>query len=192
MDKNVLDIFDNEVDVINSRLLDYIRKYILNLKDEYSLTTAEIANILSVKDKEDLKEWLEDEVTVNKVDSRLISIIMLLNGSGITFEDIRYTPPVNRSQLLERTIGNSKGEILGIKINKLLEYMNIENEEDLDNYINEVEEFINETDSKEETLAKKIKKVIEGYMNIRNEEDLTITVEGIDEYSKKRNAKQKE
>ena len=132
----------------NSLIVNFVREYINKTKEFYKLTDEEIANIIGVDGI--AYSQLMDENFNGDISSGIIATIYIITGGKFSLSKIDFEFD---KEIFNKEVSKIIKKHHEEKIEKLLEYLQIDSEDKLDEFLNIFTETQNAIKNKEDVLS---------------------------------------
>ncbi len=132
----------------NSLIVNFVREYINKTKEFYKLTDEEIANIIGVDGI--AYSQLMDENFNGDISSGIIATIYIITGGKFSLSKIDFEFD---KEIFNKEVNKIIKKHHEEKIEKLLEYLQIDSEDKLDEFLNIFSETQNAIKNKEDVLS---------------------------------------
>ena len=135
---------------LNSLIVSFVREYINRIKEIYRIEDGVICDIIGL-DEESYAQLMDDKFNGN-ISSGLIATIYIITGGKFSLSHIANSFEFDEL-IFNKEIDKIFKKRYQKKVEKLLEYLHIDTEESLDEFIKNFEEIKNVYNDKEELLS---------------------------------------
>ena len=138
---------------LNGLIIGFVRDYITRTKNRYKLTDEEISNIIGL-DIETYNNLMNNRIEDfgGNISSGLISTIYIISGGRFNLNEIAENMEFDGS-FLEKEVEKMKNSKRQEKVSKLFEYLQIDSDEKLDEFLENFSTITKIINDKEEVLG---------------------------------------
>lgn len=138
---------------LNGLIIGFVRDYITKTKSRYKLTDEEMSNIIGL-DIEAYNNLMNNRIEDfdGNISSGLISTIYIISGGRFNLNEIAGNMELDGS-LLEKEVEKLKDSKRQEKVRKLFEYLQIDSDEKLDEFLENFSAITKIINDKEELLG---------------------------------------